>query len=201
MDTLQKAYSILSATEVELRKLIEVAAKEGQYADVSKLAEIAAQFEPLVNRKEKKTTLGSRYLKLERQPNEVGETATNQATRQKKSGEFPKFEIERDRLVKIGWSKKDRSAYEHRAERGIVLAISLYLASMTDQNIFKMDDLIPIQLNDGSDVPSYQAYLVLAWLRSLGLILKQGKDGYQWSVGEFDESAFNAAWESTTKRT
>lgn len=89
----------------------------------------------------------------------------------------------------MGWSKKDGAVYEHRTDKDIALAVSLYLAETPKDRTFRMDDLLPIEI-EGNQVPLYQAYLVLAWLRELELIIKQGKDGYQWRVGDFDEPAF-----------
>jgi hypothetical protein len=199
MDTIQKANTLLRSTETDLRNLIEIAVKEGRYADVAKLAEIADLLGKIINRDEVNEVLNSSSAGMNKSDSQNIESSAKLSKRQK-ADEYPKFEIERDRLVKIGWSKKDRSVYEHRAERNLVQAVSLYLASVTNREIFKMDDMLPIALADGADVPSYQAYLVLAWLRHIGLVEKQGKDGYQWTVESFDEPAFNAAWKSTPTR-
>jgi hypothetical protein len=199
MDTIQKANSLLRSTEADLRKLIELAVQEGRYSDVAKLAEIADLLGKIISRAEVNDVSNLKSPgrnKSESQNLDVSE----KLPKRQKSGEFPKFEIERDRLVKVGWSKKDRKIYEHRAERNLVQAASLHLARVTNQEVFKMDEILPISLEDGADVPSYQAYLVLAWLRHVGLVEKQGKDGYQWTVERFDEPAFNAAWKSTPQR-
>lgn len=212
MDSLKKAIAILHSAEMGLRSLIEIAINERRYADVARLAEIAqslektisqtnsdgAAHELVISSSPKENLLNSQFQEAIINSPDVN-LPTKSAKRQSLM-KFPKFETERDRLIKIGWSKKDKIPYEHRAAKDLVRAVSLHLAESPNKYLFKMDDLLPIELDDGSEVPSYQAYLVLAWLRHIGLIDKQGKDGYQWVVESFDEQAFDKAWNSTTPR-
>jgi hypothetical protein len=116
-----------------------------------------------------------------------------------KKVEYPLFEVDGDRLVKVGWSKKDRTTYEHRVPREIAHAFSLYLADQIGKPTFRMDELLPAVIGE-AELPLYQAYLVLAWLRDQGLVSKDGKDGYSWVAKEFDDNSFEAAWDTTTRR-
>lgn len=213
MDSLQKAIAILHSAEMDLRSLIEIAINERRYADVARLAEIAQSLEKTISQTNSdgaahglviSSSSKGRPLNSNFQEAVIGSPDVNSPTKPaKRQGlmKFPKFETERDRLIKIGWSKKDKIPYEHRAAKDLVRTVSLHLAEVPDKDLFKMDDLLPIRLDDDSEVPSYQAYLVLAWLRYIGLIDKQGKDGYQWVAKSFDEQAFDSAWKSTTSRT
>ncbi len=212
MDTIQKAYTLLRTTESNLRGLIETAVIERRYTDLAQLAEIAELLGKAISRSSSdpghahskklpniSVESPTQAMQISLQGASISKLLAKSPIRQK-TDEFPKFEIERDRLVKIGWSKKDRAVYEHRAERDVARAVSLYLAAVPNKDGFKMDNMLPIELADGSEVPSYQAYLVLAWLRHIGLVEKQGKDGYQWVGESFDEPAFNAAWKATPRR-
>lgn len=199
MDSINKAYTLLRAAETDLRGLIDVAVKEGRYTDVAKLAEIADLLGKVISHTGVKTKATSSEVRMS-SSGTAKQDIPSASTKRQKTDEFPKFEIERDRLVKIGWSKKDQMAYEHRAERDLVQAVSLYLANVPNRDVFKMDDMLPIELDDGAEVPSYQAYLVLAWLRHIGLIEKRGKDGYQWVTDTFNEPAFANAWNATPRR-
>lgn len=212
MDLIRKACQLLRDTETDMRRLIEAAVAEGRYTDVVRLAEItelvgkaASRFNP-----EAQGEISAVLPPIEadaqtrKAPNEVAELpkgkSSDKPIRRLDLSAFPKFETDGNRLVKIGWSKRDKAAYEHRALKELVLAVSLHLAKVSAGLIFKMDDIVPITLSDGTDVPLYQAYLVLAWLRGIGLVEKKGKDGYRWNVESFDDTAFKTAWEATPRR-
>lgn len=214
MDTIQKAYSLLCATESSLRDLIKAAVAESRYSEVARLAEIADLLGKAIARSssdEEQHYMERQRIRIEEpqlqtaepvgKPAELLKTESlKKSIKRSKSDEFPKFETDGNRLIKTGWSKKERTIYEHRVGRDLALSVSLYLANIPDRGVFKMDDMLPIELVDGSDVPSYQAYLILAWLRKIGLIEKRGKDGYQWSADSFDISKFEKAWELTPSR-
>ena len=42
-----------------------------------------------------------------------------------------------------------------------------------------MEDVLPLGYAGGKEIPSYQAYLALAWLRSVEAIRKDGREGYR----------------------
>jgi hypothetical protein len=196
MNTIQQALKAIEASEKELRKLIELAVGERRYTDVSRLAELA---EILGKAIEKCTTKSASDAVSgadaeERQAIAVSPILPpdSKQVRRQKTSDYPKFEIDRDRLVKLGWSKKDRQVYEHRVAREQAFSVC--------EKLFKMEEVLPVILEDGSEIPLYQAYLVLAWLRHLGFIAKQGKDGYQWRGNSFDQQEFDTAWRSTSSR-
>jgi hypothetical protein len=122
------------------------------------------------------------------------------ATAQK--GQYPTFLREGDALVKIGWSKSDKSTYEHRAPRR---AIELLVAALSHVGAsgqrFTMEDLLPLRdPQDQSDVPSYQAYLVLAWLRKENLIVQHGRQGYSLPPNADLADACEERWQALTVR-
>lgn len=49
---------------------------------------------------------------------------------------------------------------------------------MTNGTVVSMDGVLPLSADDGSEIPDYQSYLCLAWLRSIGVVDQQGKEGY-----------------------
>lgn len=201
MSKLQAAHALIGASERQIRDLINEAVAEGNYALVAKLAEAAEGLRATAQR------LGANpdplvQVVVNREPDVpdsgVSPPAGIEQVR-RTTKEYPRFEKQGNRLIKVGWSKKDRSEYEHRTEKDTASAVSLYLADVPKDKTFRMDELLPVEV-EGTEVPLYQAYLVLAWLRDRGLIGKQGKDGYQWLVRDFDDSAFEAAWGSTPSR-
>ena len=99
--------------------------------------------------------------------------------------EYPKFLKDKNDLVKIGWSKSEKSPYEHKAPKSVigVLAQALMQAGRGGRR-FAMDEILPLKQSGGDgDVPSYQAYLALAWLRVESLVTQHGRQGYSLPKG------------------
>ena len=85
-----------------------------------------------------------------------------------------------DELLKIGWSKRKKKEYKHSAPRRLTLALGRAIAEaggsdgmVASEGFFPLDDP-----DDHSEVPSYQAYVVLAWLVEAGVVKKHGRQGY-----------------------
>jgi hypothetical protein len=107
----------------------------------------------------------------------LGKTSSQKASQ---AGNYPRFLRDGNALVKIGWSKKEKKRYEHKAPKPV---LDLLVASLStagrDGLRFIFDDLLPLsEPGDGAEVPSYQAYLCLAWLRSEQLVEQHGRQGY-----------------------
>ena len=83
-------------------------------------------------------------------------------------------------LVKTGWSKKGRKEYEHKASKRVVDALAQAIARRSNNGkVFTAEDLFPLQdPQDGSEVPGYQGYVALAWLKAAGLVKQHGRRGY-----------------------
>lgn len=93
--------------------------------------------------------------------------------------DYPRFYRERDELVKIGWSKKRRAEYRHKAPWPIVQKVVQVIEEKgTRGTMFLLEDLLPVTNQDGSEIPSYQVYLVFAWLKQEHLIIQHGRRGY-----------------------
>jgi len=63
-----------------------------------------------------------------------------------------------------------------------------------------MDEVLPVELQDGTEVPSYQAYLVLAWLRERGTVQRQGNDGYKLARKNLSADMIVELWAQTPER-
>lgn len=97
-----------------------------------------------------------------------------------RSAQYPRFFRRAKNLVKVGWSKSARKEYSHRVGRALVDMVASVLAKLgTSDELFTANDFMPI-LNpqDGTEIPSYQAYLCLAWFRKEGLVTQHGRQGY-----------------------
>jgi hypothetical protein len=210
VDELEVAVEILGESLSQVRRLIEGAVAANRYSALGRLGEIA----------EGLTTLRHGSLNLERAPLRDGDInagrfvaddaapivrITADVPRQRvqrrasRDASYPRFERQEERLVKIGWSKRDGAEYEHRAPRTAVDAVASTLLSR-HAGPFTMDEVLPLRDAEEVDVPSYQAYMVIAWLRQLHAVERIGNDGYVARHDELTAAAIEAAWRSLPVR-
>jgi len=189
MDALSKGQSILRTAEAALREAISQAAEAGDYEATVTLALWAQQLarlsaSPDGQRTEpasppaavplvpaavtaEAVTAGSARPKREQRP---------KATRRE---DYPRFFKKGNLLIKVGWSKREKAEYQHKAPRPVVETVVEALRSAArDQGPIAIPELLPLKSPSGEEVPSYQVYLCLAWLRRLGLIDPHGREGY-----------------------
>ena len=119
------------------------------------------------------------------------------AAKQKlRTDEYPRFERDGSKLVKVGWSKKDRREYEHRVPREAVSVVARSLCSSVKPGaVFSMEQMLPFKSGDAGDIPSYQAYLALAWFRHIDAVVQQGKAGYTMVPQHLQQNAIEIAWD------
>jgi hypothetical protein len=164
--------------EARLRELMAQASSSGQYEAVGQLMEwaksIAAVLEPAFTEpqvaSEEEVEALSDALSPPLKP------AASRKTKSRKQ-QYPRFGRFRTELVKTGWSKKDKKEYQHRAPRSVVDLLAARLGPFRGKD-FTSDELLPLTGDDDVEVPSYQAYLCLAWFRETGMIVKNGRHGY-----------------------
>ena len=114
---------------------------------------------------------------------------------------FPRFERDAERLVKIGWSTKEKHTYEHRVAVDVVRDVCGFLADIgTEQRVFKIEKLARVKTADGAEIPSYQTYLVLKWLQHVGAVDRRGNDGYVVKNGELSPVRVEELWLATPNR-
>ncbi len=103
--------------------------------------------------------------------------------------------------MKVGCSKRGRKEYEHKAPRRVVDALVDAIARRSaNGRRFTVEDVFP--LKDGRDhsvVPSYQAYVALAWLKTQGLVRQRGRSGYTLRTGLHLRDAVVASWSNLTE--
>jgi hypothetical protein len=178
MSSVATARQILERTEAELRALIEHALAEGRYHDVAEIARIADNVARLAGGAYKPTAGDEKKVDTPRTV--VSRPAVAHERRSRSSRAFPRFEREGDKLVKIAWSKKDRAEYEHKAPRQVIdVLIEAIRARRGEGAKFEAPDVLPLtDPKTHREIPSYQSYLALAWLRHEGVVAKYGRDGY-----------------------
>jgi len=198
------ASSILSKAETELRALIEGALAEGRYGEVARLARLAdglAHLSTMETVGDTSTVPFTKVVDLSPIARPPDRTALR-APRLSRSRNFPRFEREGDKLVKIAWSKRDGAEYEHKAPRRIVdLLLASVRARKGEGARFVAPDVLPLKdARTHHEVPSYQSYLALAWLRHEGVITKYGRDGYALKPAAATAEHLSELWEALPSR-
>lgn len=198
MDTIQSARRVLADAESRLRQMMEEALREQRYEHVAKIAGLAQGVSRIL---QSQVAQNSRELNTLTEPNGllagVPSPPTKKPTRTKsRTASFPKFERDGERLVKIGWSKKNKSSYEHRATKdGVYAFVHHLVGSVTEDKVFLVEDLLPVPDGaDGGELPAYQVYLILAWLRQSGAVEKKGRDGYVFRRADLHDDAVEELW-------
>ncbi len=153
-----QAIRLLEECEQNLRKLLADAAGEGDYASVQRLAFLAKAVGALAAENDAVTipngrpavasTLRGEALRDETQakasPRSVEATKTGRRSRHVDG--YPKFFRRANELVKVGWSKKDRREYNHRAPREIVAEVAKALRHVGARGkMFNGDALLPLK--------------------------------------------------------
>lgn len=169
----------VSAIESDLRALAAFAAKEGAWPVVRAASLAAEQLGEVMKPYSSPQPAGEVTPRptLIRKPN----TTKQKRRRSLKSSAYPRFESSGGDLVKVGWSRSEKAEYRHRAPESAVYLVAKAISRLAKESGggFTSDDLFPVlDPHDGSDVPTYQGYLVLRWFREMGLVEPNGRSEY-----------------------
>lgn len=195
MNDISKAISLIEQTERDLRSLMERALGDQRYADVASVAPLAEAIANLLRAglevpaivPTARQGLPDHSLSTSPKSRDTGKAA--------RGDKYPYFKKDGEKLVKVGWSKKDRREYEHRAPREAIFRMAAALKeAVPGGSVFSMETMLPLRGDDGNDLPSYQAYLALAWFRSIGIVEARGKEGYVFATGAVDRTNIQRLW-------
>ena len=180
---------LLEDCEQGLQRLIAEAIREGDYPGVQRATEFAKTV----------STMVSEVRAAAAPPAALG--AGNLAGAERKgrptASDYPKFFRRGEELVKIGWSKKERAEYNHRAPRQAVDATAAAVQKVGAKlKVFNGGALFPLKnAATAEDVPDYQGYLALAWLTHLGVVKQHGRrSGYSLAKDGQIGDSINSAW-------
>jgi hypothetical protein len=200
------AIRLLGDCEKNLRKLVAEAVAEGDYSSVLCITDLAKAVAALAA--EGRATDAPAAAPAAAPPSGTakGGSDKREARRSPLTGgrtsrqprdDYPKFFRRGDELVKVGWSKKDRKEYNHRAPRQAVDAVAVAVRQVGAKGkLFNGDALLPLKdPSNGAAVPDYQAYVALAWLKHLGVVEQRGRRaGYTLVPSKHIESTMTTAW-------
>jgi hypothetical protein len=195
-----EAVKLLEDCEQKLRRIVAAAAGEGDYISVQRIADWAKAIGALASeaRSGRPGALNppSDDRALARNGDRISPAAGGRRLTSAPE-DYPKFFRRGDELVKVGWSKKERKEYNHRAPRHAVDAVAAAVRHVGAKGrFFNGDALLPLKdPSGGGAIPDYQAYVALAWLKHLGAVEQRGRRaGYTLDPSKQIDSAITAAW-------
>ena len=184
-----RAIALIRETEGRLRDLVTEGASTGDYAGTIRAATLAKALAELAGPKK----LGERLPVDRPAPAKAG-------VRRTPKPKYPRFVRRGDQLVRLAWSKRAKGEYEHKAAASALKALTAaILEAGKAGRIVSTEKLLPI-VADGTEVPNYQAYVCLGFLRDAHLVEQHGRQGY--SVPDLPGlvAAVEAAWQGLPTR-
>ena len=209
MDILAQAITICQNAEKAMRELMKGAIGAGEYRDLPTLARFAEQMSqraaklgqnpeppPVPAAKAAKAAAPSRRKGRVRRRGRVKQSGQPKAGVRSMKPEYPRFRRDGESLVKIGWSKSAKAEYEHRAPKPIAGALLKAIAALESKMpVFTVDALLPLaDPSDNTEIPGYQVYLALAWLRKEGIVRQHGREGYSLMVKSELDKLLEERW-------
>lgn len=198
MDTVKRAAQILQRAEASLRGLVSEAARFGDYGSVVQIASWARTVNDLVRatpRRRERRQLGPPVTPEIQKRGKGTAPILRRTSRPAAQATYPRFLRRGDHLVRVAWSKREKKEYQHKTPHAALRALTAAIVEKgADGRVFSTDQILPIHDGDGSEVPSYQAYVGLALLKQTGLIDQHGRQGYSIPrLAEFRD-AVEAVW-------
>jgi hypothetical protein len=178
----KKAIRTLRDAERTLRGLVAEAAGTGDYAGAIRVAGWAKSLAELTRSEVTPAPSAS--------PKE-------KKARRSTSEKYPIFSRRSEHLVRTAWSKKSRSEYDHKVNQATLIAVAAAIAEKGKAGgLVSTDFLLPMKAEDGAEIPNYQVYVCLSFLKKVNLIDQHGRRGY--SVLETSDlpGAAERAWKA-----
>ncbi len=201
MEIMERAAEVLTEAESALRDLLGVAAKQGDYPSILRLAELARAIHDLTGTDHSagliptppadRAVLATRAAKVAKQapPPRKGEKR------------YPSFSRAGEELVMLAWSKREKKEYRHKASHSVLQSLAKAMVEKGSAGrVFTTDELLPIRnLADGTDVPNYKVYVAISLLKQTGTIEQHGRSGYSITKDNDFENAVEKIWNALPK--
>jgi len=171
----QTVVQALKHCEKQLRQELSNAAQAGDYAAILVMSQWAQIVAGLAA---EAADVGSGDLPVADSTARPAPTAVVRRLVRSNKATYPRFMRTHDVLVKVGWSKKSKAEYEHKAPLALARELANAAAQLgADGKVFSIEELASTWAGEESS-PSYQHYVIVAWWRSAGLIDQHGRQGY-----------------------
>ncbi len=189
----ERAAEAIAAAETAVALLVSEAGQEREWDEASAFIDIGRQLRSLADELSNTRLPQGADVKIPA-PIPARTASTTPAANVTKRRAYPHFFKEGEVLVKVAWSKSKRGEYEHKSPQKVLTALVIALLEVGSKGQrFVMDKVLPLRDtgNGGAEVPEYQAYVCLAWLRHEGFVQQHGRSGY--SIPKPDELAESVA--------
>jgi hypothetical protein len=172
----ERIIGILSKAESDLREVIVEAAQEGDYRSVDMARTAAVNVNNIKVRIKNPSSKGQA-----KGVSGVAHRKRKGLSRKGGKSGYPKFDVKNDTLIRMGWSRKERSKYTHKTPRVVFDRTVEAMAALarSEGGPFMAEQIIE-QVNhmESETVPSYQVYVVIGLLRKRECIKQVGREGY-----------------------
>jgi hypothetical protein len=200
MDIITRAMKTLQDTETVLQSLLSEAATSGDYGSAVQIAYCARTVHELIDpapSKRKNATRSQPWLPKKLVKTREAASRSRSLARGKRDG-YPRFFRQGNDLIRIALSKREKKEYRHKVSYAVLNALAAAMASKgAEGRVFSTDEFLPIQDSaDGSDVPSYQAYVGISLFKQTGLIDQHGRQGYSIPRIAIFRDAVEAVWKN-----
>lgn len=202
MNIIQRMEHLLAETERGLAGLANEAGATRDYDQAVSLIELARKIKQLGEQfrcTASRSSEATNSLSASKDVRPIAESKMPIRGRNK-LGQYPRFVRDGDSLVKIGWSKSERAEYEHKSPKRLLAVLCGSLTGANGKRI-AMDKVLPLKdpINE-STFPDYQSYVCLAWLKSAGLVIQHGRQGYSLPKGTDLEKSVETHWTNLPTR-
>jgi hypothetical protein len=187
VDLVKQAFVHVEQAQVEVQRLMAQAASSGDLDAVGRLMELAKALRDALAKKRVPSAQEASSPNGSPKKSRPGRAskAAGELRKRARRGNYPRFVQDGEVLVKVGWSKSSHSEYEHRATKDILLDVVNALQKTGKTSRFTLEQILPMTASRTStEVPNYQVYLCVAWLRTCGLIEQHGRQGYSIPIRE-----------------
>jgi len=205
----EQLLAILRVAEDGLAGLASEAGAQRAYVDAALLLEAARQVQQIG---EQTLLEPSHKVAVDSVATKVPPTAVSAknppavdrtgATKKPKKDAYPMFFRDGETLVKVGWSKSEGAEYEHKCpKRAVDILVSECARVAGPGKRFVMDTLLPLSDPDSkTEIPGYQAYVALAFLRHASLVEQHGRSGYSIPKPKSLLADTESAWDGSESR-
>ena len=202
MNIIQRTEHLLAETERTLAGYANESAAARDYDQAASLIELARKIKQLAEQFARGASRPETRANFQEETKDVDSASGSKIpTRSRnKLGHYPRFVREGENLIKIGWSKSGRAEYEHKSSKRLLAVLCEALAGAKGKRI-TMDKVLPLKdPANGSVFADYQSYVCLAWLKSAGLVVQHGRQGYSLPKGTELGNAVETHWASLPTR-
>src|SRR5262245_22157843 len=120
MDHLLLAAEALRRAETDLREIVAKAASSGDYAGVVQIASWAKAVRDLLERKPAAADNGADFSSKTGVVATVVQVKNGRNPPKKQAEDYPRFFRKGDELIRVAWSRRARSEYQHKTSESIL---------------------------------------------------------------------------------